>query len=297
MNKADSTARIVAEEGASTPTTFTTSDGLKLRGDEWGDPADPPIVFAHGGGQTRHAWGKAAAVMAGEGWHTFTYDARAHGDSDWSDELHYSAEWFAQDQREIAKQVGGRPVLVGASLGGISAMMAQGESEQQIFEAIVLVDITPTTDEDGVRRIRAFMTDRLHEGFATMEEAADAIAAYLPHRPRPKDMSGLSKNLRLRNDGRYRWHWDPRYIEVAMQWRDRNPQRLEKAARNLRVPTLLVRGGASEIVREENVRAFREMVPHAEYADVSEAGHMVAGDRNDAFNDAVIDFLRRLRTR
>jgi pimeloyl-ACP methyl ester carboxylesterase len=58
-----------------------------------------------------------------------------------------------------------------------------------------------------------------------------------------------------------------------------------------------VRGQSSEVVREENVRAFLEAVPHAEYVDVTGAGHMVAGDRNDAFNDAVSDFLRRLRAR
>lgn len=295
MTQANVTAHIVAEEGEARPTTFTTADGLTLRADEWGEPDAPPIVFAHGGGQTRHAWGRAASVMAQEGWHTFTYDARAHGDSDWSDDLHYSLEWFAQDQREIARQIGRRPVLVGASLGGISAMMAQGESPEQVFEAIVLVDITPTTDPEGVDKIRAFMTNKLDEGFATMEEAADAIAAYLPHRPRPKDMSGLAKNLRRRPDGRYRWHWDPRYIGVAMQWRNANPDRVVKASRNIRVPILLVRGRSSEVVREENVRAFLEAVPHAEYVDVTGAGHMVAGDRNDAFNDAVTEFLRRLR--
>jgi pimeloyl-ACP methyl ester carboxylesterase len=32
-------------------------------------------------------------------------------------------------------------------------------------------------------------------------------------------------------------------------------------------------------------------VPHARYVDVGDAGHMVAGDRNDAFNDAVAAFL------
>lgn len=285
------------DEARAKATSFTTPDGLILRADEWGAPDARPLVFAHGGGQTRHAWGKAAAVMAREGWHSFTYDARAHGDSDRSPDLHYELDWFAKDLRSIAEQVGGLPVVVGASLGGMSALLAQGESEKQIFAAIVLVDITPTTDNEGVERIRAFMTDRLHEGFANLEEAADAIAAYLPHRPRPKDMSGLAKNLRLGEDGRYRWHWDPRYIEIAMRSRARTPERLEAAARNLEIPVLLVRGGASEIVREENVRAFQQMVPHAEYADVSGAGHMVAGDRNDAFNEAVTDFLRRLPAR
>ena len=74
-----------------------------------------------------------------------------------------------------------------------------------------------------------------------------------------------------------------------------NPEVLEAAARTLTVPTLLVRGRQSDLFSEEGAQAFLAMVPHAEFADVGGAGHMVAGDRNDAFNDAVIGFLQRIR--
>ena len=126
------------------------------------------------------------------------------------------------------------------------------------------------------------------------------MAAYLPHRPRPQDTSGLEKNLRLHADGRYRWHWDPR---LMTRW---NPPHFEPedaeqiiaertaAALRLRVPVLLVRGRASDVVSEACAREFLEMVPHAEYVDLEAAGHMVAGDRNDAFTGAVIDFVRRI---
>jgi non-heme chloroperoxidase len=129
-------------------------------------------------------------------------------------------------------------------------------------------------------------------GFASVDEAADAVASYLPHRPRPKDTSGLMKNLRLRDDGRYHWHWDPKMFNGMGE---RSMDALRDAARGLTAPTLLVRGGMSEVLTEEGAKDFLTLVPHAEFADIAGADHMVAGDRNDAFNAATFDFLERRR--
>jgi pimeloyl-ACP methyl ester carboxylesterase len=71
-------------------------------------------------------------------------------------------------------------------------------------------------------------------------------------------------------------------------------ERLLDGARMLRVPTLLVRGADSDVVGREGVAAFLEAVPHAEFLDVEDAGHMVAGDQNDAFSSAVAQFLHQL---
>jgi pimeloyl-ACP methyl ester carboxylesterase len=68
-------------------------------------------------------------------------------------------------------------------------------------------------------------------------------------------------------------------------------ERLEDAARNLTLPTLLVRGASSDLLSEEGAAAMLALVPHATQVDVAGAGHMVAGDRNDRFNAAVVDFL------
>ena len=68
-------------------------------------------------------------------------------------------------------------------------------------------------------------------------------------------------------------------------------QRQSAAARRLRVPVLLVRGGASELVSEAAAREFVALVPEANYVDVRGAGHMVAGDVNDVFTEAVVRFL------
>jgi len=267
-------------------------DGLVLRGDVFGSPEAPPVLLLHGGGQTRHSWSGTARSLAREGWLALSLDLRGHGQSDWSPTGAYDLEDFVRDLAQVARGLPRRPVVVGASLGGMAALCAEGESQSGLLAAVVLVDVTPRLEPRGVMRIVSFMTDR-PEGFASLEEAADAVAAYRQHRARPSDLAGLEKNLRRGDDGRWRWHWDPKFLS-----RDRHigntltPERLLDAARGLRVPTLLVRGKLSDVVSLEGAAEFREAVPHARFADVSGAGHMVAGDRNDLFTDAVIGFLR-----
>lgn len=206
-------------------------------------------------------------------------------------------ERFAEDLLDIADGFSEPPVLVGASLGGISGMIAQGEYAQagrRGFAALVLVDITPQMNMEGVQKILGFMSSNLEEGFASLEEAANAISRYMPNRPRPKDLSGLAKNLRLKEDGRYYWHWDPRFITGTQRPQgSREPERLEMAARSIQIPTLLVRGRNSDLVTVAAAQQFAEIVPHSEFVDVANAGHMVAGDKNDIFISAVLDFLTR----
>jgi pimeloyl-ACP methyl ester carboxylesterase len=277
-----------------TPTrrTFPTTGGLTLVGDAYGEASAPPVLLMHGGGQTRHAWAGTGRALARKGWQAVAVDLRGHGDSAWAPDGDYGLESFARDMAALARSFAQPPVLVGASLSGLAALLAQGEAEAALFAALVLVDVTPRLDPQGTQNIIGFMSANLADGFATLEEAADSIAAYNPHRPRPKDLSGLAKNLRQHADGRWRWHWDPAFMsgrrppDIALQL-----DRLFAASRALRIPTLLVRGRMSDLVTVEAAQEFLALVPHAQFADVSGAGHMVAGDRNDLFSDAVVAFL------
>jgi pimeloyl-ACP methyl ester carboxylesterase len=164
-----------------------------------------------------------------------------------------------------------------------------------------LVDVAPTIEMEGALRIGAFMAEHMEDGFASLEEVADAIGAYNPHRPRPSDLSGLRKNLRQRPDGRWAWHWDPQFISGRFGSQDEtrsslvDPARLRLAAKNLTIPVLLVRGRMSDLLSVEGAQELLELVPHARLADVAGAGHMVAGDRNDLFNDEVVSFLEEVR--
>lgn len=269
--------------------------GLTLCADVHGDPANPAVIFLHGGGQTRHAWGHAAEDFAKSGFYAVTLDLRGHGDSGWADQGDYDIQRFIEDLLAVLDQLPAhpvRPALVGASLGGVTALLAVGNTPRPIARALVLVDIVPKVNPEGAQRIHDFMSGN-PDGFATIDEAADAVAAYLPHRPRPKDVSGLKKNLRLRN-GRYYWHWDPAFI---FREQDFEPllwqEQLENAARKVSIPTLLVKGSLSELVDARSVEEFRQVLPNSEVVEVQGAGHMVAGDKNNAFEGAVLEFLRR----
>lgn len=279
---------------------FTNRVGMRLAADTWGDPCRPGVLLVHGGGQTRHSWGGTAVALAGQGWHTVAYDQRGHGRTDRAPDRDYGNQRFAEDLVDVAGSLRGdsgtAPVVVGASLGGLAALLAEGDLAPGTCSALVLVDITPRMEPDGVRRIVGFMLDKVHEGFGSLEEAAAAIAEYQPHRPAPSDLRGLSKNLRRDPDGRWRWHWDPDFfLGPHPVGSGQSYPRFEAAARALEVPTMLVRGRLSDLVSEETAEEFLALCPTAEYVDVSEAGHMVAGDRNDAFTEAVARFAARLR--
>jgi pimeloyl-ACP methyl ester carboxylesterase len=267
---------------------------LNLTADVAGPTDAPTLLFLHGSGQTRQSWSGALAEAIQRGYRAISLDLRGHGDSEWSPDGEYSLDTFAGDIRHVIEQLDDAPIVVGASLGGLIGMMIAAAPPPRL-KALVLVDITARVEMTGANEVIAFM-DSAPDGFASLEEAAAAVAAYLPHRPPPKNTNGLKRNLRLRN-GRYYWHWDPAFIRMGRdsqgKLRADGPNPLEALARAVDIPTLLVRGSRSRIVSEEGAREFLEMVPHAEFVDIAGAHHMVAGDANDAFNGAVFDFIDR----
>jgi pimeloyl-ACP methyl ester carboxylesterase/ketosteroid isomerase-like protein len=270
--------------------------GLELVADIHGDEQAPAVLLLHGGGQTRHSWGTTARALGRRGWRAVSIDARGHGESDWSPDGWYGFERYADDVRAVAVgfAVPVLPVLVGASLGGVASMLAIGASDEPITSGLILVDVAHRLNPDGQRRIGEFMLGN-PEGFESLEQAADAVAAYIPHRPRPRDLSGLRKNLRQRDDGRWVWHWDPRFLSKSTPFpTDELVAAIARIAA-MELPTLLVRGRLSDIVDEEQARELQQLIPHARVVDVAGAGHMVAGDSNDLFNEAVLEFVDSVR--
>jgi pimeloyl-ACP methyl ester carboxylesterase len=264
---------------------------LRLRADAWGDPQAPPVLFLHGGGQTRHAWGRSAAAVARDGWHAVALDLRGHGESDWAPDGDYRLGAFRADLERVLEAWTSPAVLVGASLGGLAILLA-AESPRFAPRAVVLVDVAPRLERAGTERIVGFMTGR-PEGFASLDEAAELIASFTRERSRARSHAGLAKVLRRGDDGRWRWHWDPRFISARGPAELLDRARLLDAARRIAAPALLVRGRESDVLSHEGAGELLAALPDVEFADVSGAGHMVAGDRNDAFTDAVRGFLRR----
>jgi non-heme chloroperoxidase len=286
-------AAAMAAAPAPEPFSFTSGD-LTLAGDRRpGDPARPPLVFLHGGGQTRHSWDRTADRMAAAGWEALTVDARGHGDSDWARDGNYRIDAFVGDVVALLGTLGRPAVMIGASLGGITSLTIAGE-HPELVAALVLVDVVVKVEPRGVERIRDFMTDR-PDGFATLEEVADAIAAYNPNRPRPRNLDGLRKNVRQGEDGRWHWHWDPVFMSIPDEPRRLvRQERLVAAAERLVAPTMIVRGMRSDIVSDEGLADMRRRVPSARVVEVGAAGHMVAGDDNDVFAGALAEFLGTL---
>lgn len=276
---------------ASTKRRYRSADGIGLVADVAGPANAPAVLLLHGGGQTRHSWSGAMRELAGRGYHVISYDARGHGESDWSPTADYALDDRVADLRAIVATLAQPYALVGASLGGATAIHAVASGLAPA--AVVLVDIVPEPERDGIARIVDFMRAN-PAGFASLDEAADAVAAYNPARPRPRDPSGLLRNLRQRDDGRLYWHWDPLTTATPAAEHHAIIQRSARAlTQQPEVPLMLVRGLKSDVVSDAGVAAFRADVPWLEVADVRDAGHMVAGDRNDAFNASVAAFLTR----
>ncbi|MCU0447033.1 MAG: alpha/beta hydrolase [Microscillaceae bacterium] len=276
---------------------FTLANGFKIAAEAWGNPQHKPVLLLHGVGQSKQSWGDTAQAIAQSGCYALALDARGHGDSDWSADGVYGMERNVADLLGVITQLSAPPAVVGASMGGMTALLAEGFANPSVCAALVLVDIVPRPDPKGVARIFGFMGAHL-SGFESLSQATQAVSQYLPHRTLSEIESSLARNLRLRNDGRWYWHWDSNllknFVQDSPEKQNERTEKLFAAARNLRVPTLVVRGGMSDVVSKEAMAEFMAVAPQMESIDVAEAHHMVAGDSNTAFSEAVIQFLQRV---
>jgi pimeloyl-ACP methyl ester carboxylesterase len=285
---------VATPTGSTTAARFLQSaDGLLLAIETRGAPDALPVLFAHGFGQTRHAWTRSAQALAAVGFRTITADMRGHGESGRLAGGDYHLEQFLDDLLRLTRMTPRTPVLVGASMGGLLGLALAGEVSPPPFRALVLVDITPRWESAGVSRMLGFMRAHPH-GFADYAEAIAAIAAYLPHRTRQKRQHELEPLLRRGEDGRLRWHWDPALLETVAHEGERYQPRLLEAARRIEAPVLLVSGGRSDVVSRETIEEFMRLLPHAQHVEIPQATHMLAGDANDAFTGAIETFIRSL---
>jgi pimeloyl-ACP methyl ester carboxylesterase len=264
-------------------------NGLTLVGERW-RPATTSrgtVVLLHGSGQTHHAWRRTCVRLSADGWDCIALDTRGHGESSWAPGGDYSLDGLSADLLAVVRTLDDRPVLVGASLGGMTALVA--EADHHVASRLVLVDITARVERAGSQRIDDFMSSA-PDGFATLDDAADAIRRYNP-RKRDINLDGLRKNLRLGEDGRWRWHWDPRLLQHREEAIETELlARTRRALSVVDVPTLVVRGLTSEVLTAEGATYLLSLIPHASLVEVN-AGHMVAGDDNDVFGSRLASFL------
>ncbi|MGB3602255.1 alpha/beta fold hydrolase [Gordonia sp. (in: high G+C Gram-positive bacteria)] len=271
-------------------------DGVDLAASTFAAVEEPAgiVLLLHGGGQTRHSWQRTGQRLAEQGWLVHALDLRGHGGSDWAPDGDYTTAAHARDVAAVAGGLSEPPVLIGASLGGMASLLAQS-ADADLARALVLVDIAPKAQPEGLAKIHDFMARGI-EGFDSLDDALAAVVAYNPNRRRTPRVEGLRKNLRER-DGRWYWHWDPRILsqrENSLAAAGTRERTARLAAQRISVPTLLVRGAQSDVVGEDAVADLLSLIPTARHVEVAGAGHMVSGDDNDVLSVGIAEFCASL---
>lgn len=272
---------------------FTLVDGRQVHYLEWGPSAAPPVLCLHGGGQTAYMYEELGAALR-DRYHVLAPDLPDHGDSDPVSDPGRQA--LAATILPLCEHFGFHTVaIVGASLGGIVAITHAAAHPQHVA-AIALIDVGHRLEEEGVRKIIAFMSK--HESFASLHEAATEIAAYLPHRKEVRAES-LTRNLRQRTDGRWVWkHGFNRRLRAEGAQQGKNwahvIEGLDADAASLRCPVLVLRGAASDVLSNRGAEEVAALIPNARLAIVEKAGHLAAGDNPASTVNLITAFLKEV---
>ena len=269
-------------------TVYFAGDSVRLAADVFGNAAAQPVVFLHGGGQSRRSWHGSAELTAAAGYYALCVDMRGHGQSGWATDGDYALDAYGRDVERLLATLDRPAALVGASRGGQAALVA-GARQPHRAGMIMLADVAPGIADSGVEKIRIFFRAS-RDGFASADEAAELLAQHrgLPRKP---DASGLAKALRRDESGRFFWHWDPQTVSPAFLGGAGEDAAMREAAARVSSPVILVRGELSDVVTPASVQLFRALTPHLQVVEVAGAGHMFTGDRNEAFAETLLSHL------
>ena len=265
-------------------------DGLLLAGEVHGKNGAPPVILLHGGGQSRKAWRGAARRLAATGYLACLMDLRGHGDSGWPEPAAYAIDNFVDDLLAAIAHLGPPAVLVGASFGGHIAMLTAAR-HPGLCSALLLADVTPWIDESAGDHFRDTLRASAG-GFSSIEEAA-AVIARLHGDGGQHDPGRLLPHLRTGDDGRLHWKWDARFLDGAQIRGGGEGGLFMTEARRLRVPVLVMAAELSNLTSAREIAAFQAAVAGVDAVTIPGARHMLTGDANDAYADAIIGFLAR----
>lgn len=266
-------------------------DGLALAGDAYGDPAASPVLFFHGGGQSRNAWRGSARRVAEAGYYGVAFDLRGHGDSGWANDADYLLDAFGRDVECLLGQFDRPVTLVGASRGGQAALVG-GSRHPDRVRLIMLADVAPLMIDEGIDGIRAFFAEST-AGFATLDAAADTLARNLGQ-ARIGDAGRLARSMRRDDDGRWHWRWDPATGRPEFLHPPSEAEALLAAAARVTSPVVLVRAELSHLITDAGVAAFQRLAPQLAVEMAPGVGHMFTADRNDAFAARLLHWLERI---
>jgi len=265
---------------------FVSANGLRLHYVEWGEQASPPLLLLHGFGNEAHIWDRFAATVE-QRYHVFALDSRGHGDSDHAPE--YGDELNAADTLSVCDALGLLKLsLVGFSMGGANAMIVTSRQPEMI-ERLVIVDRGPESDPRGRERMNRAVS-QARSVFPNREEALAYIRLANPRRPEELVQSSLRHAFRELPDGSYQLKYDQKLRDGRLGHRGPGVD-LWKCIEGIRCPTLIVRGGESDILAPEIAEKMLVMLPDATLEVVPGAGHTVMMDNPDGFNRVVNAWL------
>jgi esterase len=264
-------------------------DGLRFRYLDWGTEGKQPILFLHGGALTAHTWDLCCLALRDD-FHCLALDQRGHGDSDWAPDANYSIAAQRQDIKGFAEAVGlDHFVLVGMSMGAINGL-AYAIAYPETLSALVLIDAGPNVRRPGSHRIRDFVN-----GGAEPESLEAIIERALQFNPRRDPLilrRSLMHNLRQQEDGNWVWKYDRRRFHAMGGDQHANERRnLADGLTTVTCPTLVVRGGESDVFHDEDAERLAAALPDGRWVKIPNAGHTVQGDNPKDLVAAMREFL------
>ena len=267
--------------------------GMRFHYLDWGNAERRPILFLHGGGLNAHTYDLVCVALRSE-YHCLALDLRGHGDSEWSPVVDYRIETNAADVAAFVDHLALRDlVLVGMSLGGLTALQYAGDHSARLA-ALVVIDIGPQFQREGSKKIRDFLAAPAEH--PSVEDFVRAAKAFNPRRDEELLRRSLVHNLRQTPRGTWVWKWDPRpRAATDHEARDRRYARLWDSVDRIECPTLVVRGAQSEIFLESDAEALASRLLSARWTTVENAGHTVQGDNPAGLVRALRPFLSRSR--
>jgi pimeloyl-ACP methyl ester carboxylesterase len=227
----------------------------------------------HGGAQNSHTWDTVALALDRP---LVAIDLPGHGHSDWRADHNYSPASLADD---VALAVGSLApparAVVGMSLGGLTAISLAARYPA-LVRRLVVVDVTPGVDRAKAEPIITFVSGP--ERFASFDEILDRTVTHNPTRTVSSLRRGVLHNARELPDGSWEWRYD-RERASNSEGVIPNLGELWDELESVTAPLLLVRGGSSGVVGDEDVAELLRRQPKAEVIVVDGAGHSVQGDR------------------
>jgi esterase len=257
---------------------------------DWGGNGHP-ILFLHGGGINAHTW-DVVCLMLRERYRCIALDQRGHGDSEWSPAIDYGIETQVRDVEGFIEKLDlDNPLLVGQSMGGLNAI-AYAVRHSTKLKGLVVVDVGPEIDSAGTQRIREFSsTPELESPEAFLERAVK----FNPLRDPRVLRRSLFYNLRKLPSGKWSLKHDQRRTsEEARNRVTDQHERLSREVSKIRCPTLIVRGGKSDVLSDEAAERFAQMLPQARWVRVEDAGHNIQGDNPSGLLFAINPLLREV---